>query len=187
MLKRFLVLITLSLPLPAFCAEGLNLWIQPQVVHAGRGDSTTQVDGGASGLIYGNCGAFVFGQKFSSGYWQTYGGPMCKPLPWLEVGAGVGREDADKPNRRAAYAIASNDFGSMTAIFENGGSGAFHKVIVMKAVTDSLGIGLMDQKFLGFGPRVEYALTKNTTLSGALLHEKDSNSTNSTFAVTFSF
>ena len=187
-MKKFIVILYFLLfPTISVIAGETNFWLEGQGIHSRDGKDISQVNGGLSGNISGPVGYFVFGQTISTGYRQIYGGPTLKPFSWLEVGVAGGQETGGTPNRRAAYLWSGNDSVSVIGIFENGGSGPWHKIVVNYRVSNSVGIGIMDQAFLGRGPRMEYSLNKNVTLWGAVLHDKTSNSTNSTFAVNFSF
>ncbi len=163
-----------------------DFWVEPQVVHA-NGKNGSQVNGGVSGSLGGSVGYYVFGQTLSDGYRLLYGGPTWKPLSWLEVGVGIGRENTPDSMRRNAYFQADIEKFSAYGTFENGGSGPWHQVVLKYRINDSIGIGIMDQSFLGLGPQVEYSIKKGVKVWGAVLRDHDTGKTNSTLAVNFSF
>lgn len=171
-------------------AAETSFWVEGQVTRSGSGEdrkNVSQVNGGLSGSLNDTFGYYGFAQTLSNGYRQIYVGPNLKPFPWLELGVGVGKENAPASNRRNAYFLADNGKCSLFGAFENGGSGAFHKVVFNCRVSDSLGVGLMDQEFLGFGPRMEYSLNKNLLLWGGVLRDNKTKTTNATFALTYNF
>jgi hypothetical protein len=132
-------------------------------------------------------GFYVLTEAESDGYRQAYGGPKWKPLPWLEVGVGIGKENMPNAMRRNAFFSIDKDKLSVFGTFENSGSGRWHRVTAVYKINESVGAGMMDETLLGFGPRVEYNLKKNVTLWGALLHDRNNGNTVSTLAVNFSF
>ncbi|MDO8565782.1 MAG: hypothetical protein Q7S04_01170 [Candidatus Moranbacteria bacterium] len=179
------ILVLALLACPAIAGE-TSFWIEPQVVY-NKEKSLSRIDAGLSGNIAESIGYFAFGQALSNGYSQLYGGPNWKPLSWLEVGVGVGAESVKPSLRRSAYFLATEGKVSALGIYENGGSGRFRKLVATYQITESLKLGVMSETYLGFGPRVEYAVTKSISLWGAVLRDHESQTTNAVFATTINF
>lgn len=181
-----LVLFAVFATIIASTAQAADFWLEGQATRT-NSKSGSSVLGSVDGDLNGTFGYYVFGLVSSDGYHEIYGGPKWKPTPWLEVGVGVGQETASTPNRRNAYFLIGNDKVSVYGTFENGGSGPWHKVTATYKATDTVGVGVIDQSFLGFGPRVEYNVTKNVTAWGAILRNRDTKETTSLLAINFSF
>ncbi|MDP3957461.1 MAG: hypothetical protein Q8Q10_03105 [bacterium] len=167
-------------------AAETNFWVEPQVIY-NKEKSITRLNGGLSGDITDTVGYYAFGLTQSDGYRQLYGGPTWKPLSWFEVGVGMGLESVKPALRRNAYFLATGEKVSLFGTFENGGSGPFRKVVLNYQVSEQVGVGIMEETFLGRGPRVEYTLKKDAALWGALLRDRDSDTTNIVFGVTFNW
>lgn len=182
-----------SLVVPVFLVFSVSslaadFWLEGQMVHNGNGKNGSQINSGVSGNPGDDSfGYYVFAQALSNGYRQIYGGPTWKPLSWFEVGVAFGRENvSDSARRNAYFSVRKGDF-SAYGTFENGGSGPWHKVVLSYSVNDLIGIGVMDQAFLGRGPRVEYKIKEGVSLWGAVLYDNITRTTNSTLAVTLRF
>ncbi len=185
-MKRLNVLITLLAFVAASTAQAADFWLEPQIVRGG-GQYSSQIDGGVSGTISGQIGYYCFAQALSVGYRQAYCGPNWKPASWLEVGVGVGQENATTPNRRNAYFSIDREKYTLFGTFENGGSGPWHKVMVTYKFTETVGAGLIDQSFFGLGPVVTYRVKKDVTLVGAAAYDLDTNTKSSKISVIFNF
>lgn len=166
-----LILLCLFVSVPATAAEDekeLGFWFETQVV----GNGSQRFIGWYERDLSDKFGFYAFAEKESDGYKQFYLGPKAKPFDWLTVGIGVGREfvpDESTSIRRSAYLNAELEKMSVWAIFENGGSGAWHKVTATYALNDRWGVGLMKETDLGFGPRVEYNIKKDVQFWIAVL------------------
>ena len=185
-MRQVTALVVLVMLAFASNAGAANFWFEPQVTHS-NGKNKLGVNGGINGNFSGPFGYYAFGQVSSNGYRQLYAGPTWKPASWLEVGIGVGKENMPDSTRRNAYFWVGHEGMSVFGTFENGGSGPWHKMVLNYRLNDAVGIGVMDQAFLGFGPRVEYNIKKGVQLWGAVLRDNDTNSTNAKLAVKFSF
>lgn len=123
----------------------------------------------------------------SDGYRQAYAGPKWKPLSWLEVGVGIGKENIQSSVRRNFFFDANWEKVNVFGTFENGGSGPWHKVTVTYKLTEKVSAGVMYQTDLGFGPRLEYTVKKDVQLLGAVLHDHATGNTTPTIAINISF
>ena len=179
------ILVLVLFACPAIAGE-TNFWAEPQIVY-NKENSLSRIDAGLSGNIAETIGYYAFGNALSNGYRQIYGGPNWKPLSWLEVGVGVGAESVKPSLRRSAYFLATGEKVSVLGIYENGGSGRFRKLVAIYQITEPLKLGVMSETYLGFGPRVEYAITKNISLWGAVLRDHESQTTNAVFATAINF
>ena len=185
-LLRILIVAQLFFP-PIAVAEGLNFWIEGQVYRMQKEKGYTEVLAWIDGKISGPFGYFILAEAASNGYRQIYGGPSLKPASWLEFGVGIGEENVGNRRRRAAYFSADGEQLSLSGYFENGASGSFHKAYLNYKVTESIGIGVMDQTSVGFGPRVTYSITKNAAVWGAVLRDHATHATNFIFAMSARF
>lgn len=185
-IKTFLLALTL-LASPLALADGPNLWVEASAQHPEEGKSFTEalawIDGNIGG---GPVGWFVFVYMASDGYREVYGGPTLRPLPWLELGVGMGRENEGKHRRRSAHFSMDGEIGSFSGYFEDGASGPSHKVYLNYWLTDSVGVGLMDDDS-GRGPRVELRLGEKANLWGALLRDKSDGTATAVAAVNYQF
>ncbi|GEM_PF-2183319 len=171
----FSVFLLLFLP---FSSSAADFWLEGQATQSNAGKGVSQVNAGISGNIAHNIGYFVFAQAYTDGYKQIYGGPTIKLFPWLELGVGIGRESVDNGFRRAVYFSITNSPFSASGVFETGAPGHWHKVVAIYSVTEKVGLGLMRQRYLGFGPRAEYALGKSDTLWVGVLRDSETDTKN---------
>lgn len=120
-------------------------------------------------------------------YRQGYVGITMKPapqaLPWLQIGAGIGRErDSESSGvRRNLFVSVDAERVSGFATYEDGMSGPWHRVYAVYHLNDKFSVGGMQETNLGGAPRVEYHLKKNLTVWGAIFQDR------AVFAVNFSF
>jgi hypothetical protein len=184
-LKVFLMTLTL-LASPLALADGPNLWVEAGVQRPQAGKAVNEVLAWIDGPIAGPVGWFVFAYQDSDGYREIYGGPTIRPLPWLELGVGMGRENEGNRHRRSAHFSADGDIGSISGYFENGASGPSHKLYLNYWLTKSLGLGLMDDDS-GRGPRVVLPIGEKANLWGALLRDKLDGTTRAVAAVNHQF
>lgn len=111
-------------------------------------------------------------------YRQAYAGITMKPmpttLPWLQIGAGIGRErDGESSGvRRNLFVSVDAEKIDGFATYENGMTGPWHRWNVVYHVTDKISVGAMQETNLGLAPRVEYHIKKNLTAWGALFRDR---------------
>ncbi len=184
-MKNFLFALAL-LASPSALAEGPNLWVETSVQRPQMGSSVTEVLAWVDGRIADPVGWFVFAFHDSDGYREIYGGPTIRPLPWLELGIGVGRENEGNRNRRSAHFSADGEIGSFSGYFENGASGPSHKLYLNYWLTKSIGLGLMEDSS-GRGPRVVVPIGEKANLWGALLRDKSDGTTRAVAALNYQF
>lgn len=181
----FLMVVSVAMHTSQVFAQ-TNGWAEIQQVNT-KENSVTRLAGGLAGSITDTIGYYTFGLVQSDGYYQVYGGPTWKPFSFLEVGVGIGMEDAKPSLRKNAYFQFTGEKVSAFGTFENGGSGPYHKVVLNYRVAEQWGVGLADEKFLGRGPRVEYMVQKDVTLWWMILRDRDTNTTNTILGATLSF
>lgn len=183
--KAFLLALAL-LASPLALADGPNLWVEASVQRPQEGTGITETLAWIDGPIGGPIGWFVFAYQDSDGYREIYGGPTVKPLPWLELGVGIGRENEGNRHRRSAHFSADGEIGSISGYFENGASGPSHKLYLNYWLRNSLGIGLMEDHS-GRGPRMVLRFSEKANLWGALLRQNADGSTRALAAVNYQF
>ena len=177
----FLVCITLG----ANLVSATDFWTEVQSTRS-RGAAWNQVNAGLSGGGE-TLGYYALGQSLSTGYRQIYAGPKVNPTDWLEAGVALGVEEtsASAWTRRAGYVWLGRDKISLLGVYENGGTGPWHKLVLNYKVTTDLSVGIQNQSFFGTGPRAEYAFNKHLSLWGVVL--KNETSTTTMMAVKFKF
>lgn len=148
---------------PLVSAAETNFWAEPQIVY-NKENSLSRIDAGLSGSITESIGYYAFGNAISNGYRQLYGGPNWKPLSFLEVGIGMGAENAKPALRKNAYFQFTGEKVSLFGTFEQGGSGPYHRLLFNYQATERAGVGLEEETFFGRGPRFTYAINKKATL-----------------------
>jgi len=183
--KAFLLALALLASPPAL-ADGPNLWVEAGVQHPQEGKAVNEVLAWVDGPIGGPVGWFLFAYEDSDGYREIYGGPTIRPLPWLELGIGMGRENEGNRHRRSAHFSADGEIGSFSGYFENGASGPSHKLYLNCWLTKSIGLGLIEDSS-GRGPRVVVPLGEKANLWGALLRDKSDGTTRAVAAVNYQF
>lgn len=167
-----LLLCILFASLPAKAGdEGLGFWVETAVV-------TSKAAKSADLLVYyerelkGPIGFYALAGVDTDGYRHGYAGLTYKVTGWLKVGAGIGREFNPSSTQRNYFAELNTDkyYGLYT--YEGAGSGPWHKAILVYRATEKYNVGVMDQTFLGRGPRLEYNLTEKSQIVFAILRDR---------------
>lgn len=167
-------------------ADGPNLWVEASVQRPQAGKSIAETLAWVDGSIAGTVGWFVFAYQDSEGYRELFGGPTIRPVPWLELGLGMGRENEGNRHRRSAHFSMDGEIGSFAGYFENGASGPAHKIYLNYWARPSLGVGLMED-FSGRGPRVVLRLSEKANLWGALLRDRADGATRGIAGLNYQF
>lgn len=124
-------------------------------------------NGGKSIDLYA-CGEGTFAYACASKNWgELYVGKTYSPAPWIELAAGVVFETGQDTPRFGGSVWAGEDRFSFLHLWEQGGSGPWHKTKVMYQTSDELHIGLIDRAFYGCGITAEYKLGSSSKLSAA--------------------
>ena len=91
----------------------------------------------------------------SEGWAQSYVGLTYAPVSWVKVKAGYGLETGTTSHGRFGTSILmSSKTDSVFFAFERGNN-SWHKLVVSHRFNSWFGIGVMDQRSKGTGPRVE--------------------------------
>jgi hypothetical protein len=182
--KRFGILLGVLLfvlPLPASADQKISGLIEGQMIRSG-GSANPWTQTLVNYNLGKKTGLYLFAQTGAS-WRQVYVGPTYSPASWMQVGAAYGIERDTNPGRFGSFAWFGKGPVSLLALYEDGGSGPWHKVVANYAIGKA-GIGAMHQAFLGVGPRVELRFGKYTAW-GAVL--KNGAKKNQTFAVNYNF
>ena len=116
------------------------------------------------GMFWRENGTFVY--AFGSENWaEAYVGATYSPAPWAEVALGVGLEQADDPFRLGGWIWLGQEKVSFLHLFEDGGSGPWHKTTLSYAVDERLSVGAIDRSFLGRGAFAELALDEGRSIN----------------------
>ncbi|MDI6820569.1 MAG: hypothetical protein QMD65_00095 [Patescibacteria group bacterium] len=156
MKNLFLVLVLVVISCPVFAqitgyVENQFTFVESQV--------TPNIDLYLNGSIIGNFGWSAW--SLSGQYWsEAYIGPTFSPTIWSRVGVFYGIESANPAGRYATSLWLGIDEGSFLAIYENGGSGPWHRIVVNINFLKELGLGVMDQRYFGNGPRIQFNIGK---------------------------
>jgi len=147
--------------------HGLGFWVETRVARGGS-EAVVYFDRYVTDTV----GFYAQVVKDSAGYASVYAGPKFKIAEGVEMGIGIGRER----NRgeastmvRNAWVFIDQEAWSLYATVEKGNAGKWHKAIALYKLTDSVNVGLMNESFLGTGPRVEYKVAKDFQVWGAVL------------------
>lgn len=184
-IKAYLLTVTL-LASPLALADGPNLWVEASAHRPQDGKGITEVLAWVDGSITGPIGYFLFAYQASDGYREMHGGPTIRPLPWLELGIGMGRENEGSHHCRSAHFSADGDIGSISGYFDNGASGPSHKLYLNCWLTKWVGLGLMDDRS-GRGPRMVFRFGENANIWGTSLRDKSDGAIKSIAAVNYQF
>ncbi|MBX4190016.1 family 52 olfactory receptor [Candidatus Parcubacteria bacterium] len=124
------------------------------------GDVVSLIDSLYGRTFNKSVGLFAWGQAQTDGWGQVYGGVVYTPKPWIALSLGTGVEKDAHPGRIGTSAWMSGHGYTLLAVYENGGSGAWYKTILTKAVTSKIAVGVFSRRFAGTGPLVEYSANK---------------------------
>ena len=91
---------------------------------------------------------------------EGYGGLTYMPTNNLQLGAGLGIEDAENPLRLSSMIWLGNKKWSILSLFEDGGSGKWHQINAKYTFNNYINFGLMEEKFSGSGPRLEFNIPR---------------------------
>ena len=156
MLKTVTAFLLASVLVSAVQASTYGIYVTPET----KGYSMDVFD---QKTISGPFGGFVYIAMCDT-WSEVYAGPTFAPAKWIELGLGVGFEVADDPGRLGGYVWLGHGNLSFTYLFEDGGSGPWHKARVDYRLTDRLTVGLLEKRETGKGFSVGYALDKKTKL-----------------------
>lgn len=165
----------------------LGFWVEARTA---SGDTPSEVTVYYEKSLTDSISAYAVFYKDADGYREYYAGPAFKLTDWLQVGIAFGRElEVETPSaaRRAAFISIDRETFSVYATLEDGGSGPWHKGIVLYKISETFRAGLMKDSLVGSGPRVEYDILDNVQVWSALLRNRDTKETAAFFAVNFSF
>lgn len=98
------------------------------------------------------------------GYSEAYLGPTWAPISNLEIGLGYGIEAADDPGRFGGYVWTGKGKASLLCLYEDGGSGPWHRINLGYQVTPKLYLGVSDRSFYGKGALIWYKLDEKVNL-----------------------
>ncbi len=131
-------------------APQFNIWIQKPVGH----------------------GFSVFGWGIGSQAWsEGLVGLDYAPTKWLEVNAGLGLEEAKNNHRASASVWVGGNKADAIILWENGGSGSWHKAVVGYQATKRLKVGAMTVAGVGTGPRMDVSISPKLVVWAAALHK----------------
>ena len=102
-------------------------------------------------------GTFAWAYKNDS-WSEVYGGLTYMPIPYFQFGAGLGLEDANNPLRLGSMIWIGKDNWYLLSLLEDGGSGKWHQINAIYRLNQYLGIGLMKERYTGFGPKFELTI-----------------------------
>lgn len=133
-------------------------------------DATPEIHAYLKGPIRGKIGWTTW--TLNNGSWsEALVGLYLTPTSWMEVSASAGIERDDEPARFGSSIWLGKGKVSFLGLVEKGGSGSWHKETLTYQATKRIGLGLLDQKFLGYGPYMEVAV-KKTALWGAIVGKR---------------
>jgi hypothetical protein len=133
-----------------------------------------------------NFGFFAF--SWVEKVWsEAYGGITYSPTNWLQLGIGIGLEQADQPWRLAYSIWAGNEKISLFNVLETGGSGFYYRCQFNMRVAKQLGLGGFTERYTGMGPRVEINLPGVPQLWITPLYAPETNQYNIITGLTFNW
>ncbi len=109
------------------------------------------------GFVNSRLGIFVW--SFTNKYWaEAYAGPTYSPTSFIQAGIGSGLEQADGLWRVGGFIWIGNKKFQALTLLEKGTSGRWHRIIANYNLSKWLGIGGITERFLGTGPRIQFAV-----------------------------
>ncbi|MBI2064184.1 MAG: hypothetical protein HYT66_00515 [Candidatus Yanofskybacteria bacterium] len=187
-MKNFLltVVVLVLLASPAFAQSSTSLWVEGQIISS-DGEISPWTNSLVSRKFDEKLGMFVLSQN-GERWAQAYVGPTYSPSSWLQVGAGLGIEQADNPVRLGSFVWMGRGRYSLLSIYEDGGSGHWYKSELNIKAAGWLGAGAIVQHMLGVGPRVELNIPRTPVMVwGAPLYDWSMDRFNGMLAVRVRF
>lgn len=157
-MKKFSFLVTFALIVLVLvaspCTGQVNGFVEGQT-RFNDGSATNQINLSLGGNLSAknHLGWFVWA-LVSEGWAESYVGLAYSPADWIAFQAGYGIETADDSGRFGGNVWIGKGANSVFFAYEDGGSGPWHKLVLNHSF-GKFGIGVLDQSFLGTGPRVE--------------------------------
>ncbi|KKW39998.1 MAG: hypothetical protein UY89_C0008G0001 [Parcubacteria group bacterium GW2011_GWA1_54_9] len=157
-----LMLLCLSVSLPTLAAETEEAkkpwWTEVKAQSDGTAEAVLWYEKDLTPSV----GFFALAATDTDRYGAAYAGPYWRPTEWLQLGVGLGRENQPNTVRRAVfYSVDTEKFYSF-GVVENGGSGHWYRAHAIYRVNERWSAGVMAERDIGFGPRVEFNPTKDT-------------------------
>jgi hypothetical protein len=107
----------------------------------------------------------MFAYTTVSEYWsEAYIGPTFSPNANCQVGLGLGVESGHDSARWGGFAWAGQGKASILYLFEDGGSGAWHKLKTGYQISPRFRVEILEKTSAGLGLGVEHKLDANTCL-----------------------
>ena len=103
----------------------------------------------------------------TDGWNEAYVGLNYSPAEWCEVALGTGIESDQVSARIGGWVWLGKGRVSFIHLFEDGGSGPWHKTTLMYKISDNFKAGLIDRAFYGRGITAECNLGHGAKLGGA--------------------
>ncbi len=153
--KKFLFLVALVIVtiLPVWAAE-TTVGVQDNLETGGLTLDvfTTKSISTETGLFFYALGC--------EGYAEAYAGATWSPRPFIQLALGYGVEQANPSNRVGGWLWLGEGKLSFIHLFEDGGSGPWHKTELDYQLTPSVKIGLVDKTTWGNGAVVGFRANK---------------------------
>ncbi len=187
-MKNFLLafVVSVSLASPVFAQSSTSFWVEEQNIVSDSG-SSPWINGLVSHKLDEKLGIYAWFQ-IGEGWAQAYVGPTYSPSSWLQVGAGVGLEQADNPERFGTFVWMGRGRCSLLSLYEDGGGDHWYKSEFNVKATGWLGAGAIVQHMLGVGPRVELNIPGTPVMVwGAPLYDWSTGRFNGILAARVSF
>ncbi|MDO8524327.1 MAG: hypothetical protein Q7R99_01715 [bacterium] len=91
----------------------------------------------------------------SESYCEGYAGVGYLAKSWLQISAGLGLETNPNPWRITASLWTGKGPASLLAIYENGGSGYWYKILATYSLGKYVAVGVHTKRFMGIGPYLQ--------------------------------
>lgn len=119
-----------------------------------KSDTTPQVNVYAKGPIKGKVG-WTLWTLTTQGWSEANGGLTFAPASWMEVSWSAGIETNEEPFRHSSTLWMGKGRFAVLVIYEDGGSGPWHRVIGTYQATKNVTVGVNSIRFFGTGPYIE--------------------------------
>lgn len=183
-MKTLIIVVALLLFIPLTLTAQVTGSVELQNMWPKGDEFTPDIEVWLHGPVTGSVNWWAW--TLNSRSWgEAYAGIAYAPTTWIEGGVAYGIETADPSGRLGTFLWAGEERWYVICFYEDGGSGPWRRTIGNFYFTQNFGLGAMEQRGLGSGPRLE--LKWNSFMVWGTMLQSEGQSTASFCGVRYNF